>query len=96
MCARLVVRVCICISHVCVCMCFLCVLYFYFVYACGQSIGNQAKEIVCTCVAKSQAERFIRVGLIELGVAAWLRDFCLRVFVRVILNPTITLLNATS
>ena len=50
-----------------------CVLYFSFGYVCSQSVGTQAKEFVCTCVARSQAERFIEVGLIELGVAAWLR-----------------------
>ena len=49
--------------------CFLCVS---FVHACGPSVGNHAKEVVCICVTKSKAERFIRVGLIELTLFACL------------------------
>ena len=82
MCARLVVRVYVCIMHVCMYVFLVCVLYFSFVYVCSQSVGNQAKEVVCTCVTKSLAERFMRVGLINLGVVAWLRGL-LRVFLSV-------------
>ena len=71
MCARLVLCVCVCVcACVCVCrhVCFLCVfLCVSFVYVFGQSVGNHAKEVVCICVTKSQAERFMRVRFIELG-----------------------------
>ena len=65
----------------CVFSCLLCFLCVAFVYVCGQCVGNQAKEVVCICVTKSQAEQFMRVGLIELWVATLLQCF-LRAFVR--------------
>ena len=65
--------------YVCFLCAFLCVSFLYVRF---QSVGNQAKQVVL-CVTKSLAERFMRVGLIDLGVAAWLRGLlcvCVRVF----------------
>ena len=67
--ARLVICLCTCVFTFlvwCVFSCLLCFLCVAFAYVCGQSVGNQAKEAVCICVTKSQAERFMRVRFIEL------------------------------
>ena len=76
---------------VCMYLCFLrvlCVLLCVtFVYVCGQSVGNQTKEVVCICVTKSQAERFMRVRFIELGLSLGYITFCVSLCVCFVSNP---------
>ena len=65
MAASLVIWLCMCVFTFlvwCVFSCLLCFLCVDFVYVCGQSVGNQAKEVVCICVTKSQAEHFMICG----------------------------------